>query len=173
MFQRTSGRMGREQGVAVFSPFLILSFLTVSVNITIGVACGEGYSGGRGGCFCPWEVWRGFAVATVLCMHDFWEIIDKPRQNCLNKCFCIKCKTKLHISFVAFAALFWNYQIMVTFLHRAFQLFVCVCCFFLAVKFVYLMMTMMMRVVLHTDPLNASQMGTEIQMYELVHCIIN
>ena len=130
MFQRTSGRMGRERGVAVFSPFLILSFLTVSVNITIGVACGEGYSGGRGGCFCPWEVWRGFAVATVLCMHDFWEIIDKPRQNCLNKCFCIKCKTKLHISFVAFAALFWNYQIMVTFLHRAFQLFVCVCCFF-------------------------------------------
>ena len=41
------------------------------------------------------------------------------------------------------------------------------CCSFLAVKFVYLMMAMMMKVVLHTDQLNASQMGTEIQMYEL------
>ena len=30
--------------MAVFSPFLILSFLTISVNITIGVACGRGYS---------------------------------------------------------------------------------------------------------------------------------
>ena len=63
---------------------------------------------------------------------------------------------------------------MVTFLHRAFQLHLYVyVVFFLAVKFVYLMMTMMMRVVLHSDQLNAAQMGTEIQMYELVHCIFN
>ena len=63
---------------------------------------------------------------------------------------------------------------MVTFFHRAVHYYLYVyAVFFLAVKFVYLMMTMMMRVVLHSDQLNASQMGTEIQMYELVHCIFN
>ena len=39
-----------------------------------------------------------------------WEIIDKLRQNCWPKCFCIKCETKQH-TFVTFAALFENYQI--------------------------------------------------------------
>ena len=67
--------MGRERRGAVFSPFLILSFLTVSVKITIGVACGEGYSRVGAAVFSLGECGEDFAVANykvdVLRMHDF------------------------------------------------------------------------------------------------------
>ena len=61
--------------MAVFSPFLILSFLTVSVNITTGVACGGGYSRGGAAVSSLGECGEDFAVANykvdVLRMHDF------------------------------------------------------------------------------------------------------
>lgn len=61
--------------MAVCSPFLILSFLTVSVNITIGVPYGGGYSGGGAAVFALGECVEDFAVASykvdVFCMHDF------------------------------------------------------------------------------------------------------
>ena len=60
---------------------------------------------GEGQLFLPLgSVERILLLPIIKWMCFACMIFDK---NCLNKCnFCIKCKTKLHISFVAFAALF-------------------------------------------------------------------
>ena len=50
---------------------------------------------------------EGDLLSPIVKGKCFWELIDKLRQNCWPKCFCIKCETKQH-TFVTFAALVEN-----------------------------------------------------------------
>ena len=148
----------------------------VSVTI-IGVACGGGYSGEGAAVVALGECGEDLLLPIIKWMCFACMIFEKlktnQRQKCLNKCFCIKCKTKLHI-LCSICSTFLKFSDNGDILAQSLSIIcMCILFFFLAVKFVYLMMTTMMRVVLHSDQLNASQMGTEIQMYELVHCIFN
>ena len=92
--------METELGVAGFYPFFILRLLMVSVTI-IGVACGGGYSGEGAAVVALGECGEDLLLPIIKWMCFACMIFEKlktnQRQKCLNKCFCIKCKTKLHI----------------------------------------------------------------------------
>ena len=63
--------------MAVFSLFLILSFLTVSVNITIGVACGGGYSWGGAAVFALGECGEDLLLPIIKWMCFACMIFEK------------------------------------------------------------------------------------------------